>query len=727
MSHDPELARFGLDDDTWITRLRDAQAPAELGDLGPYRLIREVARGGQAIVYEAIRQTDGARVALKRLIAGRFANAVMLQRFEREVEAVSLLSHPNIVRFAGMEMHEGQPVVVMEWIEGVRITDWSRGRDRGEVLVVLRRIAEAIAHAHRSGVIHRDLKPENILVAEDGEPHVLDFGIAKWSEIAKPAEPSLTLTNQFLGTPAYCSPEQVGEDPRRIDARTDVYSLGVIAYHLLVGRLPFDLPAGLRRVLETIATAEPRRPRDVAPGFDRDLEAILLKMLAKDPDRRYASMDLFLADLGRLERGDPVEAEGQSRRMLLRKFFHRNRLPLAILSGFVALIAAFGITMAILYKRAETEATRLEQVESFLTSMITPEGTPPSGAPAFTVADILDRASARLEGGTVEDPEVRGRLHLRLARNHGSIWNWSQAAEHARAALEVFRETGDRSRIAQALAQLGLAEAFLENPRAVGHSEEAVAILREREGPRSPDYAAALGVLAFASYRAADPPDPERAEACYAEALEILESEPESGPLLAGTYYSYAVLAVERDDPRAAETRYRRALAIYTELPRTLSIIGARCMEDYAKTLAALGRVEEARSWLHRSREDRPLDPAVCETPAVIGEILRRNGNDEAAIPFFFESQALTCTYLTSVRPEHAKTLGGFTEALEQGRLEPGFLLEIGATCRRIDPDLHASWLRSLRSLEEIYERTDPERAAICRSVLRKSGTGTGS
>ncbi len=719
MNPDSELSRFGLDDEDWLARARDAEAPMDLGALGPYRLLREVGRGGQAVVYEAVQEPAGDRVAVKRLLAGRFAEPAAWLRFEREIEAASILAHPNIVRAEGVQVPEGQLVLVMDWVDGIPVHDWARGRPRGEILEGLCKIADAVAHAHRCGIIHRDLKPANILVSSDGEPHLLDFGIAKGTGFGEIGGSSLTRTSQFLGTPAYCSPEQVSGEPGRVDTRTDVYSLGVIAYDLLVGKPPYEIGGGLRRIIETITTEEPRRPRDHVPGFDRDLEAILRKMLAKRPEQRYSSMDQVLADLERFARGDPIEAESLGHGYSLRMFVRRNRWPVAIAAAFMLMIAGFGVTMAILYQRAELEESRVTRVEAFLAAMLTPEGAT-SGAHAVTVDDLLGQASRRLAEEPIDDPDVEGRLHMHLARTYTAIWSWPDATRHAEAALDIYRGLGDPDGSTRSLTLLGLAEAFLENPNAIDHLTEALAIVEAREGPDSPGAAAILSSLAFANVRAARPADFDRAEELYARALAILDGVEEPTPLTAGTLYSHAVLAMEQGDDDVAVRRFRRAVDIYEALPKTLSVAGSRCREDYAKALAAVGRVEEAREWLWRSREGRTLEPTMCRAPTYVANTLARQGDPASAVPFFHESLVLTGEYLAAHRPERTRALRGYADSLEAGRFEADALLGLGRACRDVDATLLENWTDVLRGLEGAYSQTLPERATICRAVLQR-------
>ena len=266
MTHDPDpsLDGFGFDlpDDDWLDRLRESEAQLNLGRIGSYELIEEVSRGGQGVVFRARQPGTQREIALKRLLAGSFATASMRRRFEREVEAAAALNHPNIVTVFGCETVDGNPQLAMEWVDGVPVTEWVRprgtdavSRDPEETLSVFLRIADAVQHAHSRGVLHRDLKPSNVLVDRDGEPHVLDFGLAKRVDVDSAADVTLTGSADFLGTPAYASPEQFHTDELTLDARSDVYSLGVLLFELLTGESPYG---ATRNVSELIACVETR-------------------------------------------------------------------------------------------------------------------------------------------------------------------------------------------------------------------------------------------------------------------------------------------------------------------------------------------------------------------------------------------------------------------------------------------------------------------------------------
>ena len=583
---------LGLDSDAWLDSIRAAQEPLDLGTLGPYTLVREVGRGGQGVVYEALAEDGSTRVALKRLVAGALASPATLQRFEREMEAVSVLDHPSIVRPHGLEILEGQPVLVMEWIQGRPLLDWCEQTqpEFDEIVAVLTELADALAHAHRRGIIHRDVKPQNVLVDEAGHARVLDFGLAKWHEFQ--SHDALTATSQFVGTPAYASPEQIGTGT--LDTRSDVYSFGVLAYHLLAGAPPYETEGGLRNVLENIATVEPKRPRSLRPALSREFEAILLRMLEKNPEDRYPSMDAVRSDLERARRGEPVEARIESGLYLLQKLVAKQRVPIALALAFLTLLAAFSIVMTLMYRRVEKEARTVARVESFLGSILSPTSTFSGGDPV-ELTDLLGTASERLDREFADEPEAARRLHFRLASSYMSLWNWDAVAHHAAAAVEGYREAegSDSAELSRALQLLGLARTFQNDPSAVPLLEESLRIYEQLHPDEIDGRAELMSFLAFAWWRAADPPDREAAEAAYEEALAVC-AKGEPTTIWAGAWYSYAAMAAESGDFETAARRYRRALGIYDRLPVEQRGFSRACHLDFARTLAALGRRDDA-------------------------------------------------------------------------------------------------------------------------------------
>lgn len=321
-----------------------------------YDLLSEISRGGQGVVYRAVQTATRRAAAVKMMLAGAFATARQTSRFDREIEIAARLRHPNIVTvFESGVTADGHRYVAMEFIEGVPLDEHIRAR-RGacsarawiaHVAQLMARVASAVGHAHVNGVIHRDIKPSNILVDAAGVPHVLDFGLARDA----PGQSEATLTREFAGTPAYASPEQFADDPSLIDARTDVYSLGVVLYAALTGTHPYPCSGSIASVIENVRTTDPARPSSRVPRIPADLDVITLKALAKDRTRRYPSAQALCADLEDYLAGRPISARRDSALYVLSKLAQKHRTPVAAAGAvLIVMIAALAGLSVMLQK-----------------------------------------------------------------------------------------------------------------------------------------------------------------------------------------------------------------------------------------------------------------------------------------------------------------------------------------------------------------------------------------
>ncbi len=445
-----------------------------VGDrIGRYKLLQQIGEGGCGVVYMAEQQEPvRRRVALKVIKLGMDTKGV-IARFEAERQALALMDHPHIARVLdGGATGTGRPYFVMELVRGIKITDYcdENNFSTDERLKLFTQVCQAIQHAHQKGVIHRDIKPSNILVADhDGVPvpKVIDFGVAKATTDQRLTDKTLfTAFEQFIGTPAYMSPEQARLSGLDIDTRTDIYSLGVLLYELLTGKTPLDqkelLARGPDEMRRTICEKEPVRPstrlstmqegeltttarhRRIDPPklvhlLRGDLDWIVMKALEKDRTRRYQTANGLAMDVQRYLADEPVLARPPSNFYRFQKIARRNKLAFAAAGAVAtALIVGMAASTGEYFKerKALERATAVSGLLQELLRSADPEGLKGSD---YTVRQLLDDFSAGLTNQLPGQPEVEATVRLAIGWTYFRLGALSDAETNLRQAVALRR------------------------------------------------------------------------------------------------------------------------------------------------------------------------------------------------------------------------------------------------------------------------------------------------
>jgi len=718
-----------------------------------YKILQLIGEGGCGAVYMAEQeQPVRRRVALKVIKLGMDTKNV-IARFELERQALALMDHPNIAKvFDAGSTETGRPFFVMELVRGIKITDYcdQYNLTTAQRLELFTQVCRAIQHAHQKGIIHRDIKPSNILVTlHDGVPvpKVIDFGIAKATDQRLTEKTVFTEFQQFIGTPAYMSPEQAEMSGLDIDTRSDIYSLGVLLYELLTSQTPINhaelMSAGLDAMRRLLREKEPPRPstclstmvneelttvakhrQAAAPKLIHmvrgDLDWIVMKALEKDRSRRYETAVGFAADIEHFLKNEPVLARSPTALYRFQKLVRRNKLACAATAA-VSLSILLGLAVSTglflrekeARRQADNAAEKSRQVSLFLENML--KGVGPAvamGRDTALLREILDQTAARVTTDLRNEPEVEAEICNTLGEVYRELGLPSNAEEfHNDARALQAKISGGK--LADAALSLNDFAVVLRDEGRLAEAEslhrEALALRRKVYGNNNADVAVSLNNLALV-LRSED--KLAEAERTHLEALAIQQKLFGNESLPAATSLNNLALTL-RDQGRFAdaETDLRQALAIERrEFGENDPRLGVT-MGNLACLLRQEGNLTEAAVLAKRSLVlDRNLfgseHPAVATAMNDLAMILTAQGHLAEAEQLHRDALTMRRKLLGGEHPEVAASLDHLSQTLrlEKKLAEAESLARSALAIRRtIYGNEHSTVAASLENLALVF------------------------
>lgn len=732
------------------------------------------------IVYEAdetgpVRR----RVALKVIRTG-FATREVIARFDAERQALALMDHAGIAKvLAAGATEQGLPYVVMELVRGMPLTTYC---DTHRLTVPQRvdlfiQVCQAVQHAHQKGVIHRDLKPSNILVVEeDGEPRpkIIDFGIAKAIGGRLTENTLITHAGVALGTAAYMSPEQAEGSGLDVDTRADIYSLGVVLYELLVGKLPMDpeamgyhaflaglasrewqvpLPsvrfAGLEYEKTTIAHLRRTDPERLLRDIAGDLGWIVLHAMEPDRARRYPTANALVLDLQRSRMDEPIAARPPSAAYRVGKFVRRHRAGVAAASlAFVALLVSTVLaTVGLLRARRAEERARIEALAALsvtdfvvqLFGVLDPEQLRTTAPVAeITARQLLDRGAERAREELADQPEQRGRILYTIGRAYLSLGRYPDALAQLRESARA-REAQlapDAPELLDTYLALGQAHRFLREWREADSLFRRVLDARvAANGEGSPATVAPIGELATLRWRQGEHAV---AESLFKEAMRVNEAAPEPNEArLARDLMGLGIVYFSQQRLNDAEPLLKRALEIRERILEPNSLEIASVSNNLGAVYYLMQRYEQALVHYDRTRSiyERILPPDHPNLGSLlnnVGETQWRLGRLAEAESLLRRALAIKELRLAGTDPSVATTLhalGGVMRARGDNRSAEAYLRRALAIRAEAFPVGNSNLVESVTALADFLRATgrSSEAAAVERRYRAESSRGAGA
>ncbi len=671
--------------------------------IGHYKLLQKIGEGGCGVVYMAEQEEPvRRRVALKVIKLGMDTRQV-IARFEAERQALAIMDHPNIAKVLDAGATEnGRPYFVMELVRGIKVTEYcdQNNLPTEKRLDLFIQICKAIQHAHQKGIIHRDIKPSNILVTlHDGiaVPKVIDFGIAKAIEQRLTDKTLFTALEQFVGTPAYMSPEQAEMSGLDIDTRSDIYSLGVLLYELLTGKVPFEAKdlaaAGLEAMRQIIRERDPVPPstristldaaeqttiarrRQVEPPklihiVRGDLDWIVMKCLEKDRTRRYETTNGLARDIERFLSNEPVAARPPGNYYRFRKLVRRNKAAFVASAAIVfSLALGFGVSTFLFIKERATrrqvvsEAGKSEEVARFLQDML--QGVGPSvaqGRDITLLKEILDQTAKRVGAELGNQPEVQAKLRNTIGQVYYALGLYQQAAQmHSEAARLLRMLPHHEHELATTLDYLAHSVLDLGKlDEAEKLETESLALLRKVLGNMNAEVAVGLNNTAMLLHHRGRFRE---AEQMHREALEIerklLGNE---HPEVATSLENLGVVIYSQGRGAEAEPLMREALNIRRRSLSEQAPETAHSMDTLGAILWDLGKAQESEQ-MHRDalalrqKLFGPENPEVAKSLNNLAAVLTEQGKLAEAESTYRQTLAMRRKLLEKNNPDLAITM----------------------------------------------------------------------